>query len=187
MENIAINTDMGMTVVAPQPRAGGFVGRLRQDIETRKNEIKQENDRLEKEELKGKSYQKVLADLLEQFGRVDFRQKADLADGERLARRTLVVILIDEIIHKATSNNWGLCMKNGFIYLYNGRFWLPVNEDEFKPVPCTSSRKNGGRNSRCAIPPVQRRNVQAIRIGSEYAYPGARTRVYTYQFAKRNF
>lgn len=34
-------------------------------------------------------------------------------------------------------------MKNGFIYLYNGRFWLPVNEDEFKPFLAQAAEKMG--------------------------------------------
>lgn len=74
----------------------------------------------------------VLPELLKQFKPIDFRESAGLSGSEKITRRVYVIITIDEIISKATSNNWGLCVKDGFTYLFNGCYWVPVNTADLK-------------------------------------------------------
>ena len=71
----------------------------------------------------GKTYQKVLRELLMQIERVDFRDIAGLDDGDKIARKLYAVISIEEVIETAIRNNWGLCTKDGFIYVFNGKYW----------------------------------------------------------------
>ncbi|KAA6327994.1 hypothetical protein EZS27_023069 [termite gut metagenome] len=85
-----------------------------------------------REALKGKSYQKVLTQLLTQIGKVDFRKKAGLDEEVKMSRKLYVVIAIDEIIGIAISNNWGLCTKDGFTYVFNSKYWQVVNLEDFK-------------------------------------------------------
>ena len=83
-------------------------------------------------ELQGLSCREVLADLLDQFETVDFRGRAGLDEDAKLTRKIYVIISIDEIISKATDNNWGLCIKDGFTYLYNGRYWQTLDIETLK-------------------------------------------------------
>ncbi|KAA6335656.1 hypothetical protein EZS27_016129 [termite gut metagenome] len=86
----------------------------------------------EREALKGKSYQKVLTELLTQIGKVNFRERAGLDEDVKMSRKLYVVIAIDEIIGTAISHNWGLCTKDGFTYVFNGKYWQVVNLEDFK-------------------------------------------------------
>ncbi|KAA6348640.1 hypothetical protein EZS27_003873, partial [termite gut metagenome] len=85
-----------------------------------------------REALKGKSYQKVLTELLTQIGKVNFRERAGLDEDVKMSRKLYVVIAIDEIIGTAISHNWGLCTKDGFTYVFNGKYWQVVNLEDFK-------------------------------------------------------
>ena len=90
-----------------------------------------------------KSYQRVLADLLSQVDAVDFRELADLDGDVKISRKVYVVIAIDALLKAAKANNWGLCTKDGYIYLYNGEYWQPVNAEEFKPFLAAAAAKMG--------------------------------------------
>jgi putative DNA primase/helicase len=96
-----------------------------------------------REALKGKSYQKVLAELLTQIGKVDFREKAGLDEDVKMSRKLYVVIAIDEAIDIATSNNWGLCVKDSFIYVFNGKYWQVIDTEDFKTFLAGAAIKMG--------------------------------------------
>lgn len=92
---------------------------------------------------KTKTYQKVLAELLLEIKPVDFRRKAELKDDAKISRQLCTVISIDEIVETAKANKWGLCTKNGFIYVYNGQFWIPIDAESFKPFLGAAALKMG--------------------------------------------
>ena len=92
----------------------------------------------------GKSYQKVLLGLLQQIKPVDFRKRAGIEDGDKISRKLYVVISIDEIVNISIANSWGLCTKNGFIYVFNSKYWQAVNaDDDFKPFLADAAIKMG--------------------------------------------
>jgi putative DNA primase/helicase len=43
-----------------------------------------------------------------------------------------VIITVEELIKIAKKNDWGLCKKNGNIYLYNGAYWIEVDKERFQ-------------------------------------------------------
>ena len=95
------------------------------------------------EAMTGKSYQSILEGLLFQINRVDFRAKAGLEEGDKITRKLYVVIAVEEVINTAIKNNWGLCTKDGFIYVFNGKYWQVVNADDFKPFLASAAIKMG--------------------------------------------
>ena len=126
-----------------RPFTGDFIGLLRSDIQRREQRMREDNACKHIEDLNGKSCRRVLSELLEQFDELDFRERAGLTRTQKLTRKIFVVIAVEEIISKATANNWGLCIKNDFIYLYNGRYWQPLNAEEFKPFLAEAALKMG--------------------------------------------
>ncbi|MDR0659666.1 MAG: DUF5906 domain-containing protein [Prevotellaceae bacterium] len=101
------------------------------------------NRKVRQEAMAGKSYQRVLAELLEQIRPVNFRVQAKLAAEAKLSKKHYVVITIDEIVKVAVKNSWGLCTKNGFIYVFNGKYWQVINADDFKPFLANAAIKMG--------------------------------------------
>ena len=126
-----------------RPFTGDFIGLLRSDIQRREQRMREDNACKRIEDLNGKSCRRVLSELLEQFDELNFRERAGLDEDAKLTRKIFVVVAVDEIISKATANNWGLCIKNDFIYLYNGRYWQPLNAEEFKPFLAEATLKMG--------------------------------------------
>lgn len=49
-----------------------------------------------------------------------------------LTKNHYVIICVEEIINLAKSNNWGLCKKNGNIYLFNGAYWTEIDKERFQ-------------------------------------------------------
>jgi putative DNA primase/helicase len=97
----------------------------------------------QQEVITGKTYQKVLRELLAQIERVDFRERAGLDEDDKIARKLYAVISIDEMIETAVRNTGGLGTKDGFIYVFNGKYWQVVNAGDFKPFLVDASMKMG--------------------------------------------
>ncbi len=76
---------------------------------------------------------KLLDKLLEQVGKVDFRDRAGLtAEDEKLGRKHFLVCAVEEVLDKARANRWDLCKNAAFIYVYNGAFWETVEKEELQ-------------------------------------------------------
>ena len=102
---------------APSPSTGGYKDRLLADA-----------GRLA-DAPPAVSHEQVLAGLLEQFQRVDFRALAGLDDEkDKLRTSHYVVLVVEELLRLATRNRWGLCRRQGFLYSYNGAHWRELDE-----------------------------------------------------------
>ncbi|MCP4438321.1 MAG: DNA primase [Aureispira sp.] len=100
---------------------------------------------------------KILTKLLEQFEPLDFealafpkveklRKRLNSVDKEsdeakdihkelnkiKLNTRHYTVLAIDNILDLAKQNNWGLCKRHNFNYLYNAAFWEEIDKDDFQ-------------------------------------------------------
>lgn len=73
----------------------------------------------------------ILYLLLEELKEVDYREKAELDEGDKLHKKHYSIITIEEILKSAQSHKWGICTKDGFIYLYNSAYWEVINRDDF--------------------------------------------------------
>jgi putative DNA primase/helicase len=135
-DSIDDNETQDRDVFIPERDAIGAIGAELERAGQLHAEAKQET-------ITGKTYQKVLRELLAQIERVDFRERAGLDDGDKIARKLYAVISIDEVIETAVRNNWGLCTKDGFIYVFNGKYWQVVNAEDFKPFLADAAMKMG--------------------------------------------
>jgi len=95
------------------------------------------------EQQKGKSYQSVLAELLNQLPTVNYREEAELNSNEKIGRKQYAVITIDKVIDVAKIQNWGICTRNGFIYVYNAKQWHTIAIDDFKTFLGMAALKMG--------------------------------------------
>lgn len=115
-------------------------------LETVRQEISMCNSELEqrkKEQYKIKSCQTILDELLKQIHTVNFREIAGLEADEKITRKLYLVIATEKILSIAIANNWGLCTKNGFIYVYNGAYWQVIDTEDFKPFLADAAIKMG--------------------------------------------
>jgi putative DNA primase/helicase len=63
--------------------------------------------------------------------------------GYKLSKNHYLVLCIEQLLKIAKANNWGLCKKNGFIYLYNGSYWSEINKESFQSFLGNVSLKMG--------------------------------------------
>lgn len=49
-----------------------------------------------------------------------------------LSKNHYLILCIEQLLKIAVSNKWGLCKKNGFIYLYNGSYWSEIDKERFQ-------------------------------------------------------
>jgi putative DNA primase/helicase len=94
---------------------------------------------------KDNSNTKILQKLLTQIKPIDFDELANpkKAEGFKLSTKHLIVLSIEEILNVARENNWGLCKKYDFIYLYNGKFWSEIDKEELQLFLGQAAEKMG--------------------------------------------
>jgi len=49
-----------------------------------------------------------------------------------MSQKTYQVIAVSQIIKTAKKNKWGLAVNNGFVYVYNGNYWIVLDTEEFR-------------------------------------------------------
>ncbi len=79
-----------------------------------------------------KSHETILDEFLTEIETINFREIHQIDDQTKILQKHLVVITIDEILRLIKLNNFGLCAKNDFVYLYNGAYWKPIDSEEFR-------------------------------------------------------
>jgi putative DNA primase/helicase len=52
----------------------------------------------------------------------------------KLSKNHYLILCIEQLIKIANANKWGLCKKNGYIYLYNGSYWNEIDKESFQFV-----------------------------------------------------
>jgi len=90
-------------------------------------------------------HNELLDALLRQIGEVDFMTLANPnnADNFKLSRKHYVVSTIETILKLARANKWGLCIHNGFVYLFNGEYWAVIESDQLKLFLGEAAEKMG--------------------------------------------
>ncbi|ALM50659.1 DNA primase [Flavobacterium psychrophilum] len=64
-------------------------------------------------------------------------------DKHKINNKHLLVLSIENLISIATSNRWGLCKNNDFIYLYNSTYWAAIEEPVFQKFLGEAAEKMG--------------------------------------------
>jgi hypothetical protein len=92
------------------------------------------------------SHEQLMANLLEQVQKIDFRERAGFdPDDEdaKLRKEHYLVITVEEVLDLAKRNKWGLCQRNGSFYLFNGAYWKAIDRDEVKGFLQKAAEKMG--------------------------------------------
>lgn len=50
----------------------------------------------------------------------------------KLNKNHYLILCVEQLIKISKTNNWGLCKKNGYIYLYNGFYWSEIDKECFQ-------------------------------------------------------
>jgi len=69
----------------------------------------------------------------------------------KLSKNHYLILCIEQLLKIAVSNKWGLCKKNGFIYLYNGSYWSEIDKECFQSFLGNVALKMGVEKFKCKI------------------------------------
>ena len=69
----------------------------------------------------------------------------------KLSKNHYLVLCVEQLLIIAKANDWGLCKKNGFIYLYNGSYWSEINKESFQYFLGSVSLKMGVEKFKASI------------------------------------
>lgn len=61
-----------------------------------------------------------------------YKELTKKLDCYRLNKNHYLILCIEQLLKIAIANKWGLCKKNGFIYLYNGNYWSEIDKERFQ-------------------------------------------------------
>lgn len=90
-----------------------------------------------------KLHSEILKNLLEQIQPVNFQELAGISPDDKPKISQLQVICIEQILYLAKKNNWGLCIKNGSVYVYNGSFWQQIEAESLNKFLGEAAEKMG--------------------------------------------
>ena len=139
-----------MTMSKPKPKAVPIVGPIQKEFNSSGeihgpsiSELKKGIKHDAAKALLPTAHNEVLAGLLSQIQPVNYREKADLDEEDKVKMKHYLVITVEEILALAERNQWGLCRRDGFVYVYNGVFWKATNQDELKAFLKLAAEKMG--------------------------------------------
>lgn len=84
--------------------------------------------------------------LLEHLAKVDFREKAEeygLLPNEKMTKKTLIVVVIRELVRQVEDTGAGLCHCNGISYLYANGYWQEQDPEALKIFLTNAAIKMG--------------------------------------------
>jgi len=93
--------------------------------------------------VKVKAHETIFDEFLTEIEAVDFREILDIDEESKIQQKHLVVLTIDEILRLIKLNDFGLCAKSDFVYLFNGAFWKPIDREEFRSFLGKASARLG--------------------------------------------
>lgn len=89
------------------------------------------------------SHDQVLRALLNEIVPINFHERAELTDGETLTNKHYTIITVEEILSTAKKRHWSLCIRNGFVFVYNGAYWKELSREELLHFLGTAAEKLG--------------------------------------------
>jgi putative DNA primase/helicase len=81
----------------------------------------------------------------------EYKNLTKTLNSYKLAKNHYLVLCIEQLLNIAKANNWGLCKKNGFIYLYNGSYWSEIGKESFQHFLGNVALKMGVEKFSCKI------------------------------------
>lgn len=91
-------------------------------------------------------HEQIIADLLDQVQKVDFRALAGFEPDDedaKLKKPHYLIITVEQVLELARRNRWNICRREGFFYSYNGAYWKPFDKDDLKAFLRQAAEKLG--------------------------------------------
>jgi putative DNA primase/helicase len=88
-------------------------------------------------------HEQVLKQILDALEKVDFREEANLEDGQNLNNKHWCVVSVRKIVETAQALNCGLCKHTAFVYVYNGKYWRQMDKEEMTAFLGQAAEKLG--------------------------------------------
>ena len=89
------------------------------------------------------SVRDTLLGLLEAITKVDFRKEAKIVSNEELSQKHYLITTIEQLLLEANKKNWGLCINQDKLYVYNGTYWQNVDKEDLQFFLGSAARKMG--------------------------------------------
>ncbi|UOA08937.1 phage/plasmid primase, P4 family [Methylobacter sp. S3L5C] len=97
----------------------------------------------------------AIASLLSNIEKVDLKVvceslgwKSD-SEGKPPAQKYIRVAIVDTLIKTAKKNNWHIVHNAGYFYIFNGAFWVPLEDSEVKKLLKDAAMKMGYTEIEC--------------------------------------
>lgn len=71
--------------------------------------------------------------------------------GFKLNKNHYLILCVEQLLKIAESNKWGLCKKDGFIFLYDGTYWNELGKESFQHFLGNVALKMGVEKFKCKI------------------------------------
>jgi putative DNA primase/helicase len=63
---------------------------------------------------------------------IDFEELTEKKKSFKPSKNHYLIICIEQLLKIAETNNWGLCKKNGMVFLHNGSYWSEIDKERFQ-------------------------------------------------------
>ena len=74
-------------------------------------------------------HREVFDKLLEQIQPISFRDKTGIEAEDKLKNNHFYIITVEQVLSIAHKNQWGICQRHDFTYLYNGAYWSLIENE----------------------------------------------------------
>lgn len=101
------------------------------NIEDARRFWKEKSEKVYLEKQQDAKMDPALHSLLNEVQKVEYHLEVS-GDTLKLKMQDYIVITIEELLKLAKRLKWGLCVRNGHVYVYNGRYWKPIPAEEFR-------------------------------------------------------
>jgi putative DNA primase/helicase len=87
----------------------------------------------------------LMKGLLQKVERVNFHELLSEEDrtSSKITRQQYQVCVIDRLLKLASNNQWGLTRSGQFIYVFNGEYWIQIDNDKFQSFLGKAAGKMG--------------------------------------------
>lgn len=105
--------------------------------------ILSDNNKIRIEPPEPTPHSEILSKLVGKVKPVNFRKEAGLGEDDKIHQKHYVVLTVEKLLELAEKNNWGLCKRHDFVYLYNGAYWSQLEESELQLFLSRAAAKMG--------------------------------------------
>ncbi|GAB2605698.1 DNA primase family protein [Spirosoma areae] len=121
-------------------------GSLQEELEQERKKAEQRQGKDETQTIFTTNSSLILEQMLAAVEKVDFRKELAITDPEaKVKQPDTLVIVANQVRKLAESRQWAITLREEVIYLYNGQYWQPLEENQVKHFLSQAAEKMGVR------------------------------------------